>query len=110
MEDRQPQTLVRLRHKPCRKRQRSEGLKRSGRAPFLGHDDAVAGLDLHDLGVTVEVVEEGAPLVSVAGEAAPAHLDPAWCSAQPRNPPRANGHPVFATRAGTVRRCGPTRG
>lgn len=71
------------RHEACRKRQRGEGLKRSGRAPLLEHEDPMAGRDLDDLGVTVEVVEEGAPGVSVAGEAAPAHLGPGLVKRRP---------------------------
>jgi hypothetical protein len=35
-----------------------------------GREDAVAGEDLDDARVAAEVVEEDAPLVSVAGEAA----------------------------------------
>lgn len=86
MEDRQSHILVQLRHQACRKRQRGEGLEGSSGAPLLGHEDAVAGQDLHDLGVTVEVVEEGAALVSVAGEAASAYLDPGLVQRHPDGP------------------------
>ena len=62
--------------------ERGEGLARSGRVPFLGHDDAVAGQDLQNLGVTVEVVEGGAPIDPVTSEATPAPQGlPARCSA-----------------------------